>query len=90
MRAIGLTQLGVSEVLEVVDFPDPHPGPGEVRIRVHAVAVNPTEDSYTLAPWIGEAIGVVGAALAWILPARHVGAQRERGTDSRGLSERRR
>jgi NADPH:quinone reductase-like Zn-dependent oxidoreductase len=43
MKAIGLTQVGGPEVLQVVDLPEPQPGPGEVRIRVHAVAVNPTD-----------------------------------------------
>ena len=43
MKAIGLTEFGGPEVLRVVDIPEPHPGPREVRIRVHAVAVNPTD-----------------------------------------------
>lgn len=43
MRAIGVMQFGGPEVLQVVELPDPHAGPGEVRIRVHAVAVNPTD-----------------------------------------------
>ncbi len=43
MKAIGLTQFGGPEVLQVIDLPEPQPGPGEVRIRVHAVAVNPTD-----------------------------------------------
>jgi NADPH2:quinone reductase len=43
MKAIGLTEFGGPEVLKIVDLPDPHPGQREVRIRVHAVAVNPTD-----------------------------------------------
>jgi NADPH2:quinone reductase len=43
MKAIGLTEFGGPEVLHIVDLPCPEPGPGEVRIRVHAVAVNPTD-----------------------------------------------
>lgn len=43
MKAIGLMGFGGPEVLEVMDLPEPHPGAGEVRIRVHAVAVNPTD-----------------------------------------------
>src|ERR1700759_846192 len=43
MKAIGLTEFGGPDVLRVVDLPTPEPGPGELRIRVHAVAVNPTD-----------------------------------------------
>ncbi len=46
MKAIGLTEFGGPEVLQVVDLPEPQPGPGEVRIRVHAVAVNPTDITF--------------------------------------------
>jgi len=43
MRAIGLTEFGGPEVLQVIELADPEAGPGEVRIRVHAAAVNPTD-----------------------------------------------
>jgi len=43
MRAVGLYVHGGPEVLEVVDLPEVHAGSGQVRIRVHAVAVNPTD-----------------------------------------------
>ena len=43
MRAVGLYVHGGPEVLEVVDLPEVHAGFGQVRIRVHAVAVNPTD-----------------------------------------------
>ena len=43
MRAIGVTEFGGPENLQVLDVPEPHAGPGEVRIRVHAAAVNPTD-----------------------------------------------
>lgn len=43
MRAVGLTDFGGPEVLEVLDLPEAHAQAGEVRIRVHAVAVNPTD-----------------------------------------------
>jgi len=46
MKAIGLTEFGGPEVLQVVDLPEPEPGPGEVRIRVQAVAVNPTDITF--------------------------------------------
>ena len=43
MRAIGLTEFGGPDVLQVIDLPEDHAGPGEVRIRVHAATVNPTD-----------------------------------------------
>jgi NADPH:quinone reductase len=46
MRAIGVMTFGGPEALQVVELPVPDPGPGEVRLRVHAAAVNPT-DQYT-------------------------------------------
>src|SRR6266852_1928307 len=46
MKAIGLTEFGGPEVLHVVDLPESQPGPGEVRIRVHVVAVNPTDITF--------------------------------------------
>jgi NADPH:quinone reductase len=46
VKAMGLTEFGGPEVLQVVTLPSPQPGPGEVRIRVHAVAVNPTDATF--------------------------------------------
>ena len=46
MKVIGLMKFGGPEVLQVVDLPEPQPGPGEVRIRVHTVAVNPTDITF--------------------------------------------
>jgi NADPH:quinone reductase-like Zn-dependent oxidoreductase len=46
MRAVGVTQFGGPEVLQVLDIPEPVPGPGEVRVRVHAAAVNPTDTGF--------------------------------------------
>ncbi|HVX21900.1 MAG TPA: NADP-dependent oxidoreductase [Acidimicrobiales bacterium] len=43
MKAIGVTEWGGPEALQVLDLPDPVTGPGEVRIRVHAATVNPTD-----------------------------------------------
>jgi NADPH:quinone reductase len=43
MRAVGLTDFGGPEVLQVLDLPEPQAGPGEMRIRVYAAAVNPTD-----------------------------------------------
>ncbi|MGP4014435.1 NADP-dependent oxidoreductase [Saccharopolyspora sp. 5N708] len=43
MRAVGVTEFGGPEALQVVDVPERHAGTGEVRIRVHAATVNPTD-----------------------------------------------
>ena len=43
MKAVRFDQFGGSEVLEVVDLPDPHPGPGQIRIAVRAAGVNPSD-----------------------------------------------
>jgi NADPH2:quinone reductase len=43
VRAIGVTEFGGPEALQVVELPDPEAGQGELRIRVHAAAVNPTD-----------------------------------------------
>jgi NADPH:quinone reductase-like Zn-dependent oxidoreductase len=43
MKAVALDTYGGPEVLQLLDFPEPHAGPGEVRIRVHAAAVNPAD-----------------------------------------------
>jgi NADPH:quinone reductase-like Zn-dependent oxidoreductase len=72
VRAIGLTEFGGPEVLHIVSLPGPEPGAGEVRLRVHAVAVNPTDATFRAGgraaqladrppPWIpgADAAGVV-------------------------------
>ena len=43
MRAVGVTEWGGPDVLQVLDLPTPEAGPGQVRIRVYAAAVNPTD-----------------------------------------------
>jgi NADPH2:quinone reductase len=43
MRAVGVTEFGGPEVLEVVELPDPVPGPGQVLVDVVAAAVSPTD-----------------------------------------------
>ncbi|MET0703722.1 MAG: NADP-dependent oxidoreductase [Mycobacterium sp.] len=43
MKAIGYTEFGGPEVLQLMELPEPHAGPGQVRVRVHAAAVNPAD-----------------------------------------------
>jgi NADPH:quinone reductase-like Zn-dependent oxidoreductase len=40
MKAVGFTEFGGPEVLQVLELPVPDAGPGEVRIRVRAATVN--------------------------------------------------
>ena len=41
MKAILAREFGGPEVLKLEDVPDPTAGPGQVRVKVHAVGVNP-------------------------------------------------
>jgi NADPH2:quinone reductase len=43
MRAVGITEFGGPDALQIVEVPEPEAGPGQVRIRVRAAAVNPTD-----------------------------------------------
>lgn len=43
MRAVGYSQYGGPEVLEIYELPEVHAGPGQVRIRNHAATVNPAD-----------------------------------------------
>jgi NADPH:quinone reductase-like Zn-dependent oxidoreductase len=43
MKAVRYSRFGGPEVLEIVDFPDPHPGLSQVRIAVRAAGVNPSD-----------------------------------------------
>ncbi|WP_369136911.1 quinone oxidoreductase family protein [Modestobacter versicolor] len=46
MRAVGVTEFGGPEALQLVDVPAEPLGPGQVRLRVTAATVNPT-DTYS-------------------------------------------
>jgi NADPH:quinone reductase-like Zn-dependent oxidoreductase len=43
MRAVGVTEFGGPEALQLVDVPAEPLGPGQVRLRVAAATVNPTD-----------------------------------------------
>jgi NADPH:quinone reductase-like Zn-dependent oxidoreductase len=43
MKAIQFTEFGGPEVLKVVDLPEPHPTAGQIRVKVHAVGINPID-----------------------------------------------
>ncbi|MFI1439048.1 NADP-dependent oxidoreductase [Streptomyces fructofermentans] len=43
MKAVGFTEFGGSEVMRVLELPEPHAGPGQVRIKVAAAAVHPAD-----------------------------------------------
>lgn len=43
MKAMTLRQYGGPEVFQPEDLPAPQPLPGEVRVRVHAVGINPVD-----------------------------------------------
>ncbi|MFE7836047.1 NADP-dependent oxidoreductase, partial [Streptomyces sp. NPDC057474] len=71
MKAVGFTEFGGPEVLQVLELPAPDAGPGEVRIRVHAATVNavdalqrsgPARSPDARPPFVPgmEAAGVVG------------------------------
>ena len=40
MKAIQISRTGGSDVLELVDVPDPVPGPGEVLVKASSIGVN--------------------------------------------------
>ena len=50
-RSVQFREYGTTDVLEVVDVPDPEPGPGQVRLAVRAAGVNPF-DWKVLHGWI--------------------------------------
>jgi NADPH2:quinone reductase len=54
MRAVVYSEPGGSEVLRLVERPEPTPGPDEVRVRMHVSGVNPTD-------WKARSRGTPGA-----------------------------
>ncbi|MET1004696.1 MAG: NADP-dependent oxidoreductase [Propionibacteriaceae bacterium] len=43
MQAAQFSDYGPSDVMEIAEAPEPHPGPGQVRIVVHASSINPMD-----------------------------------------------
>ena len=54
MKAVRQHAFGGPEVMRYEDAPIPDPGPGEIRVRVHAVGINPPDwylrDGYRMLP----------------------------------------
>jgi NADPH:quinone reductase-like Zn-dependent oxidoreductase len=61
MKAIVFDTFGGTEVLHEAEIATPQPGPGEVRVRVHAVGVNPIDGKIRS--------GAMEAAFPTVLPA---------------------
>lgn len=85
MQAILARAFGGPEVLKLEDTPDPVAGPGQVRVRIHAIGVNPYETymragTYAIKPDLpytpgADAAGVidqVGAGVAGWTPGQRV------------------
>ena len=68
MKAIVAREFGGPEVLKLEDVPDPTAGPGQVRVRLHAVGVNPYDTymrsgGYAVNPGLPYTPGADGAGL---------------------------
>jgi NADPH:quinone reductase-like Zn-dependent oxidoreductase len=58
MRAVRVESFGGSEVIQVQDMPEPHPGVGEIRVRVSAVGLNPMDWHLSSTRQIAEAFDI--------------------------------
>ena len=68
MQAILAKQFGGPEVLELAEVPEPHAGPGQVRVRMHAIGVNPYDTymragGYAIKPDLPYTPGADGAGV---------------------------
>ncbi|MFN8059343.1 MAG: NADPH:quinone reductase [Vicinamibacterales bacterium] len=85
MRAIRVQQFGAPAVLQVVDVPMPVAGPGQVRVRMHAIGVNPVDTyirsgAYARLPALpytpgtdgGGVVESVGAGVSHVSPGQRV------------------
>lgn len=48
MRAMAIPSYGPVEQMKLIELPTPEPGPGQVRVKVHASAVNPSEEKVAI------------------------------------------
>lgn len=72
MDALVLTPSTKSVVLTMI--PTPAPAAGQVLVRVHAIALNPIDNLYVLAP-IAETNRVIGTDFAGVIVALGDGVQ---------------
>jgi NADPH2:quinone reductase len=68
MQAILARQFGGPEVLELAEVPEPHAGTGQVRVRMHAIGVNPYDTymragGYAIKPDLPYTPGADGAGV---------------------------
>jgi NADPH:quinone reductase-like Zn-dependent oxidoreductase len=66
VRATQIDRFGTSDVLDVVDAPEPEPGTGDVLIRTVATSINPVDDK-TREGAIGEGTPPLPMTLGWDL-----------------------
>jgi len=58
-KAVVFQSFGGSEVLEVLDVPEPHAGVGQVRIRVSAAGLNPLDWKLASSEEFGRRFGII-------------------------------
>ncbi len=101
MRAVGFSDFGGPEVLEILELPAPVPGTGQVRVRVAAAAVNPTDISFRSGrrrpdglepPYIpgmdlAGVVDAIGEGSNWRLGARVMGVVNPRRPEGGAMAE---
>lgn len=48
MRAMAISSYGPVDQMKLIELPTPEPGPGQVRVKVHASAVNPSDEKVAI------------------------------------------
>jgi NADPH:quinone reductase-like Zn-dependent oxidoreductase len=84
MRVVRQTELGGTDVLEVVEVERPEPGPTEILVRVHAAGVNPVDwktrehgvflgtPPFVLGWDVSGTVEHVGFGVSWLKPGDEV------------------